>query len=130
MTGEYEARDESMVEYLKIAKDKCSQLREFEISHVGRFENQQVDALSKLASSAIDGKPRTVFWELLTHPSINLPGVQWIDRSSTWMGPVISYLADGTLPEDEEEAIKLMKRVSGSYRSNTSCISRVFITCG
>jgi len=47
----------------------------------------KIDALSKLASSSDDGKPKNIQWEALIERSIDPHEVLWLDRSSTWMDP-------------------------------------------
>jgi len=39
-------------------------LKHFAITHIPRSENQQADALTKLASSSDDGKPKNIQWKL------------------------------------------------------------------
>ncbi|XP_056688783.1 uncharacterized protein [Spinacia oleracea] len=69
--GEYEAKDEAMIRYLKKVRQEAQQLSNFEVKHIPRSENNKADALSKLASSASCDTPRHVFWEpvLLRNPS-------------------------------------------------------------
>ena len=43
-------------------------------------------------------------------PSIDLPEVQQIEGEENWMTPIIAYLRDGSLPEERDEARKLMVR--------------------
>jgi len=68
------------------------------------LENRQAGALSKLATSSDDGKPKNIQWETLMERSMDLHEVLWLDRSSTWMDPIRAYLTDGTLPADSKEA--------------------------
>lgn len=39
--------------------------------------------------------------------SIDLPKVQQIEGEGNWMTPIITYLRDGRLPEERDEAKKL-----------------------
>lgn len=102
--GEFEARETSMIAYLKKVKLSAAKFEKFEIEHVNRSENHQADALSKLASSTINDTPRIVFWEVLPERSIEKEEVSFVDRSETWMGPIIEYLVSQTLPDDPKEA--------------------------
>ncbi len=61
MNGEYEARDENMIRYLEMVKKETEGLDQFHLVQVPRSENNQADALSKLASSATGDSPRSVF---------------------------------------------------------------------
>ena len=59
--GEYEATHPAMIKYLQAVKAEAETLEEFNLSQVPRSENNQADALSKLASSASCETPRSVF---------------------------------------------------------------------
>ena len=74
VNGQYEARETAMIKYLQT-------LEEFSLSHVPRAENNQADALSKLASSATNDTPRSVFWGVKDKRSIEAEEeVNYIDR--------------------------------------------------
>ncbi|KAK0574362.1 hypothetical protein LWI29_022506 [Acer saccharum] len=51
---EYQGRDESMITYLGLAKELLERFKEYRIVHVPREENEQADALAKLASATIN----------------------------------------------------------------------------
>ncbi|KAK0593315.1 hypothetical protein LWI29_034683 [Acer saccharum] len=51
---EYRARDKSMIAYLKLAKELLGRFKEYKIVQVPRKENEQADALAKLASATIN----------------------------------------------------------------------------
>ena len=52
VNGDYEATHPAMIKYLAAVKKEVEDLEDFHVSQVPRFENNQADALSKLASSA------------------------------------------------------------------------------
>ncbi|KAK0607740.1 hypothetical protein LWI29_019669 [Acer saccharum] len=54
LLDEYQARDESMITYLELAKELLGRFKEYRIVHVPREENEQADALAKLASATIN----------------------------------------------------------------------------
>ena len=93
-----------MVAYVRRVREATKLLKHFAITHIPRSENRQADALSKLASSSDDGRPKNIQWETLMDRSIGLHEVAWLDQSPTWMEPIRAYLADGTLPTDAKEA--------------------------
>ena len=107
--GEYEARDAVMMAYLALVNERASTFKMFEIKHVPRSENRQADALSKLASSSSDRHPKNIWWAVLHQPTITPETVAWVDRSNTWMDPLVSYLRDGTLPPDPKDANRIEK---------------------
>ncbi|XP_056686043.1 uncharacterized protein [Spinacia oleracea] len=117
--GDYEARDPNMIKYMQAVHQEVEHLKSFEAKQIPRTENNQADALSKLASSASCDTPRHVFWEVKDKRSIEqelcAPIVAVLDRSSTWMDPIIAYKMDGTLPDDSSLATKIQKKSSWSH---------------
>jgi len=110
VTGEYEARDAVMMAYLTTVKKRFESFKTFEINHVPQSENRQANALSKLASSSLDGHSKSIRWEILHQPTIATVAIAWVDRSNTWMDPLVSYLRDGTLPLDPKDASRIEKK--------------------
>ncbi|XP_021761159.1 uncharacterized protein LOC110725991 [Chenopodium quinoa] len=110
VNGDFEAREAAMMKYLKIVKDEAKGLDHFTLQQVPRSSNHQADTLSKLASSASCDTPRSVFWEVKERRSIDAEPVHIIDRSSTWMDGIISYLKDGLLPADPKDSWLMKKR--------------------
>jgi len=110
VAGEYEARDAVIMAYLAKVKKRSESFKTFEINHVPRSENRQANALSKLASSSLDGHPKSIRWEILHQPTIATEAIAWVDRSNTWMDPLVSYLRDGTLPLDLKDANRIEKK--------------------
>ncbi|XP_056690031.1 uncharacterized protein [Spinacia oleracea] len=98
VNGDYEARDPNMIKYMQVVHQEIEHLKSFEAKQIPRTENNQADALSKLASSASCDTPRHVFWKLKDKRSIEqelcAPMVAILDRSSTWMDPIIAYKLD------------------------------------
>ncbi|XP_021727471.1 uncharacterized protein LOC110694611 [Chenopodium quinoa] len=112
VNGDFEAREPAMMKYLKIVKEEAKGLDHFTLQQVPRSSNHQADALSKLASSASCDTPRSVFWEVKERRSIDAEPVHIVDRSSTWMDEIISYLKDGLLPSDPKESWLMKKRAA------------------
>ncbi|XP_048492941.1 uncharacterized protein LOC125493531 [Beta vulgaris subsp. vulgaris] len=110
VSGEYEAKEDNMRMYLAKAQEFIKKLSHFHISHIPRSENQQADALARMASSAEGSAPRTIMWEVLHQPSINAKEQLILDRTSTWMDEVVEYLRDGALPADAKEAERIKHR--------------------
>jgi len=59
--------------------------------HIPWPRNRQADALSKLANSSEDGNLKQIGWETLSQRSIEPREILWLDRSSTWMDPIMTY---------------------------------------
>ena len=71
---------------------------------IPREENVEADILAKEASAneAVDGLDAVQYM-----PSIDLPEMLQIEGDGNWMIPIVSYLKDGRLPEEKDEARKL-----------------------
>ena len=52
LRGEYEAKNERMNQYLRIAKPLLAGFKHVQVTHVPRSENQMADALANLTTSA------------------------------------------------------------------------------
>jgi len=104
VTGEYEASNVAMVAYLATVKEHSLSFKTFEIKHVPRSENRQADALLNLASSSPNGHPKSIRWKILHRRTITPEIVAWVDRSDTWMNPLVDYLCDGSSPLDAKDA--------------------------
>ena len=94
--GEFKAKEDSMKMYLRKVKEVIADLDPFTITQIPRSENQQADALSRLASSAEDLSPRPIMWEpsslrcmptFLTKMHANLPH-QAISSLTTIQAPL------------------------------------------
>ena len=83
LNGEYETKNDIMAAYLWCVREATRLLKHFAITHIPQSENRQADALSKLASSSEDGKPKNIKWEILMERSIDPHEILWLDRSST-----------------------------------------------
>ncbi|XP_072076788.1 uncharacterized protein [Arachis hypogaea] len=76
---------------------------EVTIQHVPRERNARVDLLSKLESTKLGTKNRSLIQGLVKEPSITL----YITQASSppsWIDPILRFLEDGELPEDERAA--------------------------
>ena len=85
----------------------------FDVRQIPRSENTRADLLSKLATSTPAELPKGVLFEVLKHPSTKEPRlVMEIDHEPSWVDPLVTYLRDGTLPQDAKEARKLRNQAS------------------
>ncbi|XP_048491398.1 uncharacterized protein LOC125492724 [Beta vulgaris subsp. vulgaris] len=105
-----------MQKYLSKVRSMTAGLQSFEIKLVPRTENMAADALSKLASSSVSDKKRSVMVEIVRERSIDTPAldVNTIDQSPEWYDVIVAYKLIGTLPE-EQIAAKKLKRDSSWY---------------
>ncbi|GAV75896.1 RVT_3 domain-containing protein [Cephalotus follicularis] len=114
VSGEYETREDSMAKYLAHVQNLKSAFQVFRILKMPIAENARADQLSKLATAEELENNQTVLVDYLERPTISEVDVMDIDvpQEPNWMLPFISWLRDGVLPEDLEEARRLV------YRSN------------
>ncbi|XP_022018980.1 uncharacterized protein LOC110919007 [Helianthus annuus] len=106
--GEYEAKDNIMAQYVAKVKETAEAFKTFMLEYIPRGRNRKSDALSKLASVAIDHLAREVKVEVLTSPSLSTKEVAAVESTQeTWMTPIIKFLRDGTFPEREWAARKV-----------------------
>ena len=90
--GEFEAKDQRMVSYLKEVEILKCQFKKLEISYVSRGSNSQADSLATLASTMAGPLPRIVSVELLPFSSLipsNNGLVLSIHSSTSWMDPIV-----------------------------------------
>src|ERR1051325_7603682 len=106
--GDYQAKNDSLIEYLNLVKEKLKGFDRAEIKHVPREQNTRADILSKLASTMKKGGNRSVIQETLTQPSIEKStttlNINANGDADCWMTPVFTYLTRGELPTDKLEA--------------------------
>ncbi|KAK0600228.1 hypothetical protein LWI29_012865 [Acer saccharum] len=111
---EYQARDESMITYLELAKELLGRFKEYRIIHVHREENEQADALAKLASATINIWPKSISMIRLLQPSVvksKEVGAVFGERNSR-ITPIKEYLVNDVLPSDPLEAKRLKYRAT------------------
>ncbi|XP_030941748.1 uncharacterized protein LOC115966716 [Quercus lobata] len=112
ISGEYEAKEERMQKYLKLTRQLTQEFDTVEFVLIPRSQNVGADEVSKLASSE-EGKASTdMTIEIQKHPSIEEVAAFSIQSTGTWMTPIISFLQDGHLPQNTDEARKVKKRTA------------------
>ncbi|KAL0445591.1 UNVERIFIED_CONTAM: hypothetical protein Slati_1687000 [Sesamum latifolium] len=72
VNGEYEAKEESMVQYLQQIEELKTKFKSFQLEQIPKEENVKVDSLSKLASALEDCKTRRIIVQHLPQPRIPL----------------------------------------------------------
>ncbi|GAU28915.1 hypothetical protein TSUD_59270, partial [Trifolium subterraneum] len=92
VSGEYQTKEERLLEYLNLIKTKLAKFKETEVKHVPREHNGRVDVLSKLASTRRKkASNQSLIQETMTKPSIEkaveVMHICVIDEQS-WMAPL------------------------------------------
>ncbi|GKV44734.1 hypothetical protein SLEP1_g51893 [Rubroshorea leprosula] len=109
-----EVVDPMMVKYAALVAELKCKFQKFCLSKIPRAENKQADSLSKFASDS-SLSSRSVFVEVLDQPSFTKPRVMEISTNPdalSWIDSIVSFLRDGIVPEDGQEALKLRKKAS------------------
>ncbi|GKV11255.1 hypothetical protein SLEP1_g22521 [Rubroshorea leprosula] len=109
-----EVVDPVMVKYVALVAELKCRFQKFCLSKIPRAENEQADSLSKFASDS-SLSSRSVFVEILDEPSFMKPRVMEISTNPdtpSWTDSIVSFLRDGIVPEDRQEAMKLRKKAS------------------
>ena len=92
------------------------------VTQVARGKNRHADSLAMLASTMTEDIPRQIKVELVGEPSISATA-DWATKvdvvaittaRSCWMDPIIEFLAEDRIPNDESEANKI-RRVASRY---------------
>ncbi|XP_050290234.1 uncharacterized protein LOC126728462 [Quercus robur] len=112
INGEYEAKEERMQKYLKLTRILIQEFDTVDFVQIPRNQNIEADEVSKLASSESGMKSADVAIEIQKCPSIEEVAVLTTQSTNTWMTPLISFLRDGHLPQNTDEARKVKKRAA------------------
>ncbi|GJR75677.1 reverse transcriptase domain-containing protein, partial [Tanacetum coccineum] len=97
--GTYIAKEENMVKYLEKAKNLISGFANFSISQVPRSLGQEKEVVTVVE-----------------------------EEGPTWMTPIVEYLRDGTLPDDNKEASKLRIKARQYELVEEVLYRRLFLT--
>ena len=107
-----------MKEYLWVVKQVMSQFSKAKVVQVARGQNTHVDSLATLASSMMEDVPQMIKVELIAQPSIDLIGVAMVlALGPYWMEPIINFLVEDQVPDDEKEANKVRRMVARYWLS-------------
>ena len=94
-----------MLADLEKPKAKLQKFSKYEIKHIDREENLNVDALAKLATSKDSELLRLVPVEIIPELSIAKRDlVEAIDLEPSWMDDIVIYLKEEKLSDDRELA--------------------------
>ncbi|KAL0461388.1 UNVERIFIED_CONTAM: Ribonuclease HI [Sesamum latifolium] len=110
VNGEYEAKEESMVQFLQQIEELKIKFKSFQLHQIPREENIKADSLSKLASALEDYKTRRITVQHLPQSQIPLD-IQLISSSNNdWRTPIIHWINEDHLPGDRWETTKIKNR--------------------
>ena len=104
-----------MKRYLSKVKQCIKGFTMAKFHQILREENLETDSLAKVESvdELVDNQIKVQYI-----PSIDVLEVHQIDREANWTTPTLSYLKDGLLPEDREDARNLRVKAAKFVKSN------------
>ncbi|XP_050253830.1 uncharacterized protein LOC126699902 [Quercus robur] len=124
--GNFEARDPRMKAYLDLVRQVMDGFCTVKVIQVARAQNRHADSLATLASSIAKDIPQLIRVELVLEPSIKVAGSERAERvevtavatlGPSWMDPIVDFLADDLIPDDEKEANKVHRVVAWYWLS-------------
>ncbi|XP_021616631.1 uncharacterized protein LOC110617941 [Manihot esculenta] len=117
ITGAYQARDPTMLNYLAKVKDIEAELKSQGImvkyQRIPREENEEADLLSRLSREELEQLPDEVYIQHVNIPTFDKANiVMEVEEGQNWMIPYLEYLERGKLPEDKAKAKKIEARAA------------------
>ncbi|XP_071728589.1 uncharacterized protein [Rutidosis leptorrhynchoides] len=110
--GSFEAHDSSMQKYLKLLQESTVRFKHFKLAQVPGSQNKKADALSKLAALTFTHFQKQVWVEELPGKSIDndLMVAYVVEEQPNWMEPILQYIRNNVLPNDNREARLVRER--------------------
>ena len=114
-----------MKEYLRVAKQIMAKFSMTSVTQVARGKNRHADSLATLASTMTEDIPRQIKVEFISEPSISATA-DWAIKvdvaaitttGSCWIDPIIEFLAEDSIPDDENKANKIHQIASRYWLS-------------
>lgn len=118
INDEYGTKDDRMKLYKEEAKLLMEEFESCKIKQIPRGKNKKTDVLSKVASivgATLETLAKDIFMEALDRRSIEKQvevNVIVEEEGNTWMTPIIEYLTNDILPEDQGEARKVRMKAT------------------
>ena len=110
--GDFEAKETRMQKYLKLVNQLVSTFLHTKFIQIPRDQNTRADKIARSASTHSPGDMNDWKLEEQNSPSIMEFQTFSIRNSSGWTNPILSFLRDGRLPQNPEEARKIQKRAA------------------
>nr|XP_027102165.1 uncharacterized protein LOC113723098 [Coffea arabica] len=116
--GSYEVKEEPLRRYVAKVHELRAQFKLFTLEQVPRSQNKRADALSKLASTSVGTLNKEVLVEVVRNRAYDQVDAAVIQVVSSWMDPLVRYLANGELPSSRVEARRILLKSRGYEFSN------------
>ncbi|XP_013704302.1 uncharacterized protein LOC106408015 [Brassica napus] len=128
--GEYQAKDDSMIQYLTVAQRLIKKFKSCKLTQIPREQNSQADTLANLGSTLETNSQMSIPLLVLQWPgTLEEPPseeVSAVEEGETWMNPLVRYLEADILPEDRNEARKIKKQAARYCISQEKLYRRSF----
>ncbi|GJR14078.1 reverse transcriptase domain-containing protein [Tanacetum coccineum] len=107
--GLFEARQQTIKQYLEKTMGLLSSFPSYSIEHIKREHNKKADALNKLASMTFSKLAKEVLVEVIQTKSVAKKEITDVvkEDEDSWMVPIQEYLKEEILPKDSQKARKL-----------------------
>ena len=115
-----------MQKYLRLTKHLTQEFDTAEFIQIPRSQNMGTNEVSKLASSEKGEISTDLAMEVQKHLRIEEVLTFIIQSANSWMTPIMSFLQDGHLPQNTEEAEKIKKRAAKFTILNDALYNRGF----
>ncbi|XP_071913979.1 uncharacterized protein [Coffea arabica] len=106
--GSYEVKEGPLRKYVAKTRELKGQFEQFALEQIPRSQNRRADALSKLASTSGGILGREILVEVVRSRAYEQISAAVIQVVSSWMDPIVRYLAHGELPPSRTEARKIL----------------------
>ena len=107
--GEYEAKEDKMQKYLRLTNHQTQKFDQVDFTQVPRNQNLEADEVARQASSGEGTMLPDLKMEVQKHPNIEEFHTLAIQYQNSWTTPILSFLRDGRLLADIDEAKKVRK---------------------
>ena len=107
--GDLKAKETRMQRYLKLTNQLVSKFDRVEFAQVPRDQNVEADEMAKRVS--IDNQAKVIGWKFEEQNSPNIEEFQTflMHTHVGWTSLILSYLKDGRLPPNPDEAKQIWK---------------------
>ncbi|XP_073017859.1 uncharacterized protein [Primulina eburnea] len=106
--GIYEAKEDMMIKYLQLIQAQARTFVDWSIEKIPREENEEADALAKMASSQSEVSTREVLHVSRLVLPLEEEALSTLENS--WMTPLIKFIMNNELPEDKARAQKIKRQ--------------------
>ncbi|XP_071906258.1 uncharacterized protein [Coffea arabica] len=106
--GSYEVKEGALKKYVAKTHKLKGLFEQFALEQIPRSQNKRADALSKLASTSAGILGREIVVEIVRSRVYDQVSTAVIQVVSSWMDPIVRYLAQGELPPSRIEARKIL----------------------